>query len=76
LFCKPCFTLQLGTRQRASHRVSVPITVAGRVVTFGLIGETTFPTRVQISEFKPFLPIKTFQDLFENLAVYKRLTYD
>jgi hypothetical protein len=40
------------------------------------IGETTFPTPVQISEFKHFSPIKTFQDLFENLAVYKRLTYD
>jgi len=40
------------------------------------IWETTFPTLVQISEFKRFPPIKTFQDLFENFAVYKRLTYD
>jgi hypothetical protein len=41
-----------------------------------LKGETTFPTPVQISEIKHFPPINTFQDFFENLNVYKRLTYD
>jgi len=39
-------------------------------------GETTFPTLVQISEINHFSPIKTFQDLFENLADYRCLTYD
>jgi len=40
------------------------------------IRETTFPTLVQISELLNIKPTKTYQEMFENLNVYKRLTYD